>query len=574
MSAAIESLQWLRPHWLWALLAVPVGLALWWRGQRATNAWTSLVDAHLLPHLLERGVQQRGSGIAIAAALASVLAILALAGPSLGMTTQPLWQTRTPLVIVLDLSSAALAADVPPNRLAVARAKIGQVLATRTGAQVALVAYAGEPFTIAPMTDDAANVALFLDALHPDVMPLDGRDTAAALDHAGAMLVRGGFRSGRVLVLTDSADAAAIAAAARLRSTGYTLDVLGLGSARGAPYRGPRGIETARLDAPALQSLAQAGGGRVAATTLDTADLQSLGAFDASRMDGVATRAQGTQRRDDGYWLLPPLLLLAVWTFRRRAVVAMLALCVAVPAMDARADAWRRADQQVHGRMVDGHRAYRRGDFDAAARNYAAARGAVAHYNRGNALAKNGDYPGAVAAYDQALGAQPGMADAVANRAAVLAAMKRKPPPGGKRPKPDASKPGKGASGADGAPSPQAGRGGSPPARPTPPSPSPPSTPPASTPPPPTARDAAARAAQRAADAAQRERMRAAAQSRNGSPPQPPGSAPAQRRQTAAQRERRIANEAMLRRVPDDPGSLLRARLRLEHERRQLEGRR
>ena len=42
--------------------------------------------------------------------------------------------------------------------------------------------------------------------------------------------------------------------------------------------------------------------------------------------------------------------------------------------------------------------------------------------------------------------------------------------------------------------------------------------------------------------------------------------------ETAAQRERRIANEAWLKRVPDDPGGLLRAKFRIEYERRQMRG--
>ena len=42
--------------------------------------------------------------------------------------------------------------------------------------------------------------------------------------------------------------------------------------------------------------------------------------------------------------------------------------------------------------------------------------------------------------------------------------------------------------------------------------------------------------------------------------------------ETPAERERRFANEAWLKRIPDDPGGLLRAKLRLEYERRQREG--
>ena len=42
--------------------------------------------------------------------------------------------------------------------------------------------------------------------------------------------------------------------------------------------------------------------------------------------------------------------------------------------------------------------------------------------------------------------------------------------------------------------------------------------------------------------------------------------------QSPAERERALATEAWLRRVPDDPGALLRAKFRLEYERRQTRG--
>ena len=48
---------------------------------------------------------------------------------------------------------------------------------------------------------------------------------------------------------------------------------------------------------------------------------------------------------------------------------------------------------------------------------------------------------------------------------------------------------------------------------------------------------------------------------------QAPGQ-PQQPKETPEQRERRIANQAQLQRVPDDPGALLRTRFRLEYERR------
>ncbi len=73
--------------------------------------------------------------------------------------------------------------------------------------------------------------------------------------------------------------------------------------------------------------------------------------------------------------------------------------------------------------------------------------------------------------------------------------------------------------------------------------------------------------AQAQADAAQRARMQQALQGRPAqvAPAQP---APGSRAETAEERERRLANQAWLQRVPDDPGALLRARLQLEARRR------
>src|SRR3546814_15604420 len=54
LAQAFEALHFLRPHWLWALLALPL-LAWAWRQRRLRHsAWRGAVAAHLLPHLLDR----------------------------------------------------------------------------------------------------------------------------------------------------------------------------------------------------------------------------------------------------------------------------------------------------------------------------------------------------------------------------------------------------------------------------------------------------------------------------------------------------------------------------------------
>ncbi|TKS53342.1 VWA domain-containing protein [Luteimonas yindakuii] len=571
------SLVFLRPEWLWGLFGLPL-LVLWWhRRRQRDDIWRTTVDAHLLPHLLGARARRGGPGLA-AMLLGWTLAVAALAGPSWRSGGQPLVQQAAPLVIALDLSGAALANDLPPSRLAQARLKIATLLRERAGGEVGLVVWADDAFTVAPLTADAANVALFLDALAPGVMPVDGHRPDRAIRHAARLLERAGFRRGEILLLTGEGSNAATRAAAAVAADGYRVSVLGLGTAAGSAYReADGGFGRTRLDAPALRAIAAAGGGAYAALQAGSGDLRALGVLEPRSAAGDVHEGETLLRLDDGYWLLPPLMLLAALAFRRNALALVLVLaCVPgwIPAQ-ARAQGavqdppaleggwWRRADQAAHARMQAGADAYRAGDYAAAAAAWRGLPGADAAYNLGNALARAGRYEQAIAAYDDALRRQPGMDDARANREAVLQAMQRQPPPSGPQSDPD------GESSQQGEPQPgreqpaddqdegQAGdEAGDAPATDAPPAEAP------------QAPDAQA---QQAADDAQRERMDAALRQaeREGVDGEP---AQAEAAESREEREQREANEAWLRRVPDDPGGLLREKFRLEHLRRQQGG--
>lgn len=586
---SLHSLHLLRPHWLWALLALPALWALWRARQRNDNVWRGVVDAHLLPHLLEQG-GKAVRGALWMGALGYVIAVLALAGPSWRQSEQPLWQSHSPLVIALDLSSSIAASDLPPSRLLQVRAKLATLLRERAGGQVALVAYAGEAFTVAPLTDDAANVALFLDALEPDVMPVDGQQPDKAIAWSVRLLQQAGFERGDILLISDHADAAANRAAADALRQGYRVSALGLGTAAGAPYRTADGrIAQARLQSGSLRALSAAGGGRYQTIAADDSDLRALDLLVPRETDASAARGKkGLAWQDDGYWLLPPLMLLALFAFRRGGAFAAVALCLCLPlAMPGTAQAaerqwWQRTDQQEHARIEQGADAYRKGDYVAAEQAFTGIDSADAWYNQANALAKQGRYDEAIAAYDQALKRQPKMEDAIENRKVVDAARKRKQQGGqsqnqnqgqGKQSKDqqqnNPQQTGDGKTEPKGKPADAQDKSGNP--QQTPPktgsgqAPEQPRTP---------EQKAADAKAQQAADAAQRQRMQQAmAQAGKQSAQQGKNDPRAARpTETSEQRERRQAVEAWLRRVPDEPGGLLKTKFQLEYERRQKEG--
>lgn len=536
VAAALDAFHFLRPAWLWGLAGVPLLAWAWHRRMSARDPWQGRVDAHLLPHLLEAGSGKplRRAWPAMLACIAAVLALLALAGPSWQRGAQPLWQARMPLVIAVDLSASTAAADLPPSRLARARAAIDATLQAWEAGDVGLLAYAGDAYVVSPLTGDPANVAVFLDALSPDIMPGDV-DAPSRADRAIAMAARllrqAGHAEGDIVLLEDAASGQAVAAAREAAAQGYRVSVLGLGTTAGAPWRDTRGdIQRAALDAEGLRAVAAAGDGRYVPLAGGARDVLAV----LGPRQGAVGAARGTAQawRDQGYWLLPPLLLLVLFAFRRGGALALCLACALLPWTPARAADgsrwWQRPDQAAHARLVEGAEAYRQGRYDQALRAWDGVPGADAAYNRGNALARQGRFPEALEAYDRALQLRPGMADALANREAVRKAMRQPPPQDGdgeaqrqERPQPDP------AAGEQRAPD---DGDGQPPARPPP----------------------------------------------RGDGPRKPGEAgePGQRAgESEHAREQRLANEARLRRVPDDPGGLLRARFALEHRRREAEGR-
>ncbi|MDI1251758.1 VWA domain-containing protein [Thermomonas sp.] len=616
--ASIAQLHFLRPWWLLGLLLLPA-IAWWWRvdAMRA-NPWQSNVDAHLLPHLLVGDVATssrawtRWLGL-----LAAVIAVLAMAGPAWQKDEQPLWQSKAPLVVALDLSSSILASDLPPSRLPQARAKLATLLRERAGGQVALVAYAGDAYTVAPLTEDAANVALFLDALSPDVMPEDGKRADRAIAWSRNLLQQAGFANGEILLLTDHADAAAVGVAAKAHLAGYRVSALGLGTAQGGTFDTGAGLGQARLDAASLQRLASSGGGSYQTLTVDDADLRALGVLDPQADSGAAARGEKIASwRDGGFWLLPLVMLLALPLFRRGAgmmAAGILVLAVLLPLspVPARAQTgpaaqasapqaqkaqvtgpstsklWKRSDQLDYAGMQQGIEAYREKNYKQAIEHFSDLHGADAQYNLGNALAQAGRLDDAIAAYDRALKLQPEMRDAVENRRAVEAARKRKPPPDGKSQQDKQKnsqqdkqqKPGQGEQQdkpqgkqddkqqdqhGEGGQDSQPKQGQAQPGKqdqqvdPSKPGQSP------SKQDAPQPQDAKSQAD---ADAAQRKRMQEALGKQT--PADKPGKQTKAQSETAEQRERRLANQAQLQRVPDDPGALLRARFRLEYQRRQ-----
>jgi Ca-activated chloride channel family protein len=203
-----------------------------------------------------------------------------------------------------------------------------------------------------------------------------------------------------------------------------------------------------RLDIKALWDLAQAGGGVY--RTLDTgaADTDAVLEFVDRRAEADQQSGQDVhvdQWRDGGVWLLPLLIPLAALGFRRGWLgLILLAVLAPVPqpawALEW-ADLWRTPDQQAQQVLQSGDAKaaaerfadpdwkaaaeYKAGQFEAAAQHLEPRDTPLTQYNRGNALARQGQLESALKAYDRALELNPGHEDAQYNRKLVEEALKK-----------------------------------------------------------------------------------------------------------------------------------------------------
>lgn len=442
--ALIEPFHFLRPGCLLLLLpSLILGILLWRRRGRESR-WSRVVAPELLAHLIsDDSIRRQRSGVPILIG-AWCLGAVAAAGPSWQQLPQPVLQKQDALVLVMDLSYSMLATDLAPSRQDRVRRKLLDLLRERREGLSALIAYAGDAHIVAPLTDDNPTIANLLPALNPGMMPLPGSNPVEAIERALALLDSAGVRRGRILLVTDGITASdGEAIAKRLLDEPRQLLLLGVGTSIGAPIALPGGgflrseageVIVPKLDEGPLRQLARRSGGRYRAMSVDDSDLRALLADQGfvDEEDTISLDRRADRWQDMAHWLVLPLLLIALGSFRRGWIYLLPLWLAILPAERARAldwnDLWWRKDQQGRRALEAGDAeratslfadprwrgaaAYTARDYETASEAFAQDESADGWYNRGNALAARGDYEQAIRAYEKSLQLKPDQDDA------------------------------------------------------------------------------------------------------------------------------------------------------------------
>lgn len=453
MSDFLNNFHFLRPYFFIAFLPLLyLAIKNYRQSASAISHWQTVCDRELLPYLLETGVGKNSKRTYWIAFVVASLTVLALAAPTWKRLPAPAFRNNSALVIALNLSESMNAQDIKPSRLIRARYKVADLLSQRKDGQTALLVYSGAAFIVTPLTSDIETINSQLEALTTDIMPSSGNNAEVGIEKAVTLLKQAGLPQGHILLITDSLENSSVLDSAK-KLSGYRLSVLGIGTTEGAPIALSEGgfvkdesgqILIPKLQTTALSELASAGFGHFQMMTNDDSDVQTLNTFfdsPFSKTDANKTELFLQQWEDYGYYLILLILPWAAWQFRKGAFYLVLLLLIPIPKNSYAFDLqhlWKTPDQQAQ-QLYDKKQfsqaaekfensdwkataQYQAGDFENAAKQFERNQN---FYNLGNALAKKGQLQDALVAYEKAIAENPYDNDAKANKELVEQALKK-----------------------------------------------------------------------------------------------------------------------------------------------------
>jgi Ca-activated chloride channel family protein len=382
--------------------------------------------------------------------------VFGASGPSLERTELPVFEKSDALVIVLDLSRSMWATDTQPSRIRRARQKVMDVLDLRSEGVTGMVVFAGDAHVVTPLTDDTRTIENLLSALAPDIMPLQGSNATEALGLAASLLETSGLTNGSVLLITDGLPKLSTSQVSDLlKPVGAALSILIVGTETGAPIPLPDGgflrddsdqIVIPAVDKRMIQQIASNLDARSASVSVDSSDLTYL----LSGTESSMTSDDSLERKTDtwvdlGYWLAIAAALLLLPLFRRGALSALVFAVLLTDADPAQANPlenfWSTPDQKGASALADGDPAlaatlfeapewrgtaqYEAGNFKSSSAEFGKLESTDSLYNRGNALALAGDLKAAIESYDKSLALSPDRQDAITNRELVKSLLEQ-----------------------------------------------------------------------------------------------------------------------------------------------------
>ena len=268
-----ENIYFLNPNFLWMFMLLP-GLIFWeFYSHKNKQAYLQLSNLSALKRKTLRVIFRPILFILRIAALS--LIITALARPQ---TSETSIKSKTnkgiDIVMAIDVSSSMLAQDLKPNRLSALKRVASNFIDDRVSDRIGLVIYAGESYTLTPITSDKKIIKNSLSEIQYQGLIEDGTAIGMGLATSVNRLKDSKAKSKVIILLTDGVNnsgfidpkiASELANEFQIKT--YTIGIGSNGTAKAPIGILPNGnfqygMTKVEIDEPLLKSIADVTGGQ------------------------------------------------------------------------------------------------------------------------------------------------------------------------------------------------------------------------------------------------------------------------------------------------------------------------
>lgn len=263
------------PWILLGLLGLP--LLAWLRGRIGGTPGVLFSSTSLLFQVGQPRRARSGSFLAALIYGTMALSVIALARPQLGQTLQHIKASGIDIMLVLDVSGSMSTEDYtignqPASRLEAVKRVTEQFIEGRPNDRIGIIAFAGRPYLVSPITLDHEWLIQNLDRVQLGLVE-DGTAIGSALAAAAARLKKSTAKTKLIVLLTDGANNAGkvmpLTGAEAAKALGIRIYTVGAGSNGpvSVPVKDPFGRTFYKqvifdFDEKLLQEIADIGGGK------------------------------------------------------------------------------------------------------------------------------------------------------------------------------------------------------------------------------------------------------------------------------------------------------------------------
>ncbi len=191
------------PGFFWLLILIPIAVAWYFikRNRQLAELRISSVQGFKTQRSILPALRH---GLFVLRILALAFFIIAMAKPrSTDISTRSSSTQGIDIVLSIDVSASMLARDLKPNRLDALREVAAEFIKGRPSDRIGLVIYAGESFTLTPVTSDKAVVLRAMEELEYNNVIEGGTAIGMGLATAVNRLKDSNAKSKVIILLTD-----------------------------------------------------------------------------------------------------------------------------------------------------------------------------------------------------------------------------------------------------------------------------------------------------------------------------------------------------------------------------------